>query len=416
MSLPAMSAATLIAPMAVHAQATDMHTITIDANGGYFETTDFDDDGNEIIVKKTSISGELEDQYNLDTAWWFDCYPVSSNGKGFIGLSEKKNPTADELIDVDNIGDMTFTKDTTLYAIWGDIRTLTLHANNPNAVFLCNKYDETTEEDIEWESDTAKVECTLNPIQNKYYPEYVDGTMNPLTEDDSQYFGWWSTNPNADQGGTLGENFQGYESLSYTDITGNTDLYAVWNDKIPVASSDIKVTLDHSKFTYKGYAQAPWIDKLQVGDQVFKGGVGAAGIKVKYPNSKNAGTYKLTVTLKGIWCKYTGSKTITYTIAKAKQPMTVKPVKRTVKAGVLKTKAKTVKCPLSIKKKQGKVTFTKVAKGSSKKLTVNKKTGKVTVKRGTERGKYKIKLKVKAAGTRNYKSGTKTVTATIVVK
>lgn len=55
-------------------------------------------------------------------------------------------------------------------------------------------------------------------------------------------------------------------------------------------------------------------------------------------------------------------------------------------------------------------------KGSSKRLSVNKKTGKVTVKKGTKKGKYRIRIKVTAAGTANYKKATKTLTCTIVVK
>jgi len=43
-------------------------------------------------------------------------------------------------------------------------------------------------------------------------------------------------------------------------------------------------------------------------------------------------------------------------------------------------------------------------------------TGKVTVKKGTKAGTYKLKVKVKAAGTSKYKSKTQKVTITIWVK
>ena len=42
--------------------------------------------------------------------------------------------------------------------------------------------------------------------------------------------------------------------------------------------------------------------------------------------------------------------------------------------------------------------------------------GKVTVKKGLKKGTYKVKVKVKAAGNKNYKAATKTVTFKINVK
>ena len=56
------------------------------------------------------------------------------------------------------------------------------------------------------------------------------------------------------------------------------------------------------------------------------------------------------------------------------------------------------------------MTYTKLS--GSAKLTINKTTGKVTVKKRT----YKIKVKVYAKGTVNYKAGYKTVTLTVRVK
>ena len=42
--------------------------------------------------------------------------------------------------------------------------------------------------------------------------------------------------------------------------------------------------------------------------------------------------------------------------------------------------------------------------------------GKLTVNKGTKKGTYKIKIKVKAAGNKNYKALTKTVTVKLTVK
>ena len=64
---------------------------------------------------------------------------------------------------------------------------------------------------------------------------------------------------------------------------------------------------------------------------------------------------------------------------------------------------------------QGAVTFAKVVKGSSKKLTVSN-DGKITVKKGTKKGSYKIKVKATAAASGSYKATSSTVVITVVVK
>ena len=66
------------------------------------------------------------------------------------------------------------------------------------------------------------------------------------------------------------------------------------------------------------------------------------------------------------------------------------------------------------KKGQGTLTYTKSS--GNKKITVAKKTGAVTVKKGLKKGKYPVKVKVKAAGNANYKAATQTLTFTVWVK
>jgi hypothetical protein len=90
---------------------------------------------------------------------------------------------------------------------------------------------------------------------------------------------------------------------------------------------------------------------------------------------------------------------------KKANPMTVKA--KTVKAKAnKKTTIKKAKA-FTVKKAQGKVTFKK--KSGNKKITVSK-AGKVTVRKGLKKGKtYKVKVKVTAAGNKNYLARTKTV-------
>ena len=94
----------------------------------------------------------------------------------------------------------------------------------------------------------------------------------------------------------------------------------------------------------------------------------------------------------------------------------VKAIKKTVKYKKLKKKKQKVKGAIDVWQAAGKVTYKKVAKGSSKKLSINKKTGVITIKKGTKKGTYKIKVKVTDAGNKNLKSGSKTVTVKIKVK
>lgn len=69
---------------------------------------------------------------------------------------------------------------------------------------------------------------------------------------------------------------------------------------------------------------------------------------------------------------------------------------------------------LNIKNPHGTLSFVK--KSGNKKITINKKTGKVTIKKGLKKGTYKVKVKVTASKSGNYKKETKTVTFKIKVK
>ena len=105
--------------------------------------------------------------------------------------------------------------------------------------------------------------------------------------------------------------------------------------------------------------------------------------------------------------------------AKAANPMVAKGLTKVVKLGKAKKlkKAKVISGAVKFTKRaQGKVTYTRVAKGSAKCLQIAKKTGKVTVKKGTKTGKYKLKVKVRAAGNASYKAKTQQVTITIRVR
>ena len=134
--------------------------------------------------------------------------------------------------------------------------------------------------------------------------------------------------------------------------------------------------------------------------------------KLSYKNNINAGT--ATVTATGIG-RYAGSASDKFIILKAKNTLKAKGKTATVSASRLAKKAQSLKRAkvISISKAKGTVTFKK--KNGSKKILISKK-GKVTVKKGLAKGTYKVTVKVKAKGTKNYKAKTKTVTFRIRVK
>ncbi len=171
-------------------------------------------------------------------------------------------------------------------------------------------------------------------------------------------------------------------------------------------ASIAKAKLTVANKTYTGKALKPAVT-VKLGSKTLKAGT---DYTVAYKNNVKAGKATVTVTGKG---SYTGSAKTTFTINKAKNPVTVKASAKSVKVSKVK-KAKQTVAPLTVKKAQGKVTYKKVS--GAKALTINAKTGKVTVKKGTAKGTYKIKVKVTAAGNANYKKLTKTVTVKVTVK
>ena len=178
----------------------------------------------------------------------------------------------------------------------------------------------------------------------------------------------------------------------------------------PVALAAAGVTLSPTKYTYNGKVRKPAVTVKMKGKKLKAG----TDYKVSYAaGRKNAGTYKVTVMGTG---DFTGKVTKTFTVNKAANPMKIKGKTATVKYCKVKKKKQTLKVGtvLTVKKPQGTVTYAKVS--GNKKITVAKKTGTVTVKKGLKKGKYKVKVKVKAAGNKNYKAATKMVTFTVRVK
>ena len=103
-------------------------------------------------------------------------------------------------------------------------------------------------------------------------------------------------------------------------------------------------------------------------------------------------------------------------VVKGPNTMVLKAKTKKVAYADLKRKSKKVSGAIVFTRAaKGKVTYERASGGSSSRLSVNKKTGKITVKKGTPRGTYRIKVRVRAAGNASYKSRTRTVTVKIKV-
>ncbi len=140
-----------------------------------------------------------------------------------------------------------------------------------------------------------------------------------------------------------------------------------------------------------------------------------AEFTVTYKNNVNVGT--ATMKIVGIG-EYKGSITKTFKITKAKQPMTAKGSTKTVKLAKARKSNQTVKNAITVKNAQGTVTYAKIAKGSSKYLTISQK-GVITVKKYSKYKKntvLKINVKVTAKGNKNYSAGSSNVTVKIKIK
>ncbi len=184
--------------------------------------------------------------------------------------------------------------------------------------------------------------------------------------------------------------------------------YTVIVAKAPLAEA--QVTTSKASYTYTGKARRPNPTVILNGKTLTKD----TDYTVSYKNNTSVGTATITITGIG---NYTGTAKKTFKIVKAKQPMTVTAKTATVQFSAVKTKKQVLDLSktMTIKKAQGKTTFAKVTKGSSKYLTVNADTGKITVAKNTPKGTYTIKVKVTAAGNKNYLKGSKTVTVKIKV-
>ena len=188
----------------------------------------------------------------------------------------------------------------------------------------------------------------------------------------------------------------------------STVLKSSWNTSYQ-GKSNISVSAFGSELVSKSFINGKTVE-LPYNDYIVD-----YTLKWSSDSPKNAGTYTITLTGTGA---YTGTAKVTFKINKAANPLKVKAKTVKVKFSKLKKKAQKLKATNVVKftkKGQGTLTYKKV-KGN-KKITINKKTGKVTIKKGLNKGTYKVKVKIQAKGNANYMaSAFKTFTFKIIIK
>ena len=190
-------------------------------------------------------------------------------------------------------------------------------------------------------------------------------------------------------------NFQGSKSVSFS--IGKADLS---HASVSVASAG----------AYTGKAKTPAVKVTSSGRALSKG----SDFNLSFRSNKDAG--KATVTVEGTG-NYKGSKSVSFSIAKAENPLALKTADRVLNASVLANRAQTVTAVAFAKKPEGKVTFKNAsASAVSNVVSVDKSTGALTVKKGAKKGTYVVKVVASAAGNANYKSASKMATVKVTVR
>lgn len=166
---------------------------------------------------------------------------------------------------------------------------------------------------------------------------------------------------------------------------------------------------------YTGEAFTPDVSVFRKGShaELVKG----TDYTAEYRNNVNAGTARIVITGAG---SYTGTKTVTFNIAKTDNGLKASGKTVKLRASALRKKAQAVKRSkaVTVKGADGTVTYKKVSvskKKFNKKFKVSS-SGKITAAKGLKKGKYKIVIQIKAAGDNNHNAKTEKVTVTVNVK
>lgn len=176
-------------------------------------------------------------------------------------------------------------------------------------------------------------------------------------------------------------------------LTASLPAFAAESSPVTKAIGKVKV----ASATYNGKKQAPTVKVYDTDGKK----ISSKYYKVKVTGTpKNAGKYKVTVTAKA---PYTGKKTATFVIKKAKNPFTIKVGKTTFK----RNKAKNQTTSIKVSGLKGKA---KLSSWVSSRRGVYVKGGKVIIKKGFS---GTARISIKANATKNYKATIRRITITV---
>ena len=195
---------------------------------------------------------------------------------------------------------------------------------------------------------------------------------------------------------------------SYDDSSEYIDNYLINGKKATKNEFETYRKANNCYEEISGYKQVDTIITLTDSHTYFVG--------TQYETDPETGA-KITVFMYEQREKYSRVSKFEKTLAltdKAVNPITVKKKNKTIKVKKLKKKKQKVKV-FTIKNAVGVVKYSRIKKGSSKKLKIDKK-GRIIVKKKTKKGTYRIKVKVTADTDNHYLPYSKTFKVKIKVK
>ena len=201
---------------------------------------------------------------------------------------------------------------------------------------------------------------------------------------------------------------------TYISVEHTEDYYNYYEDYyeihvVPLNIGKASITgITDKVFTGKEIEQKPVIRAL---GKTLKGG---DDYFISYSNNLDTGTAK--VIIEGIG-NFGGKTTRTFTISKAKNRIATAAATLNVPQTLLKEKKKTNVYLLASANENPRMSYKLLSapKKAGKKLKLNSK-GKITLTKGIKSGTYKLKVRITAAATKNYKKTTVVRNYKIVVK
>ena len=207
----------------------------------------------------------------------------------------------------------------------------------------------------------------------------------------------------------------GTAKITITAVAGNGYKEAKKTVTVKVARGNQTVSGTKTSYTAALGSKAFSLGAKAPGKLTYKSSNTRVAVVDRYGKvtAKGTGTVKITISAASSSNYNAASKTVTVKVNKAAPVIKVKTTSATVKYTNLKKKTQSVALGASVSSK-GTLSYQKVS--GNKAVTVDKKSGRLSVRKGTKKGTYKVKVRIRAAAKGIYNAGSKDVTVTIRVK